>query len=337
MRALLVEDDLTASRGIVAMLKSAAMIVDAVDTGEEALELARLYDYDVVILDLVLPDMEGYEVVRRLRAARVETPILILSGLARPQAKVKGFGMGADDFITKPFDREELIARIQAVVRRTKGFAQQNLAVGPLVLNLGSRDVTVAGTSVHLTGKEYAILELLTLRKGVVMTKEAFLNHLYGGMDEPEVKIIDVFICKLRKKLAQAGADNLIATVWGPRLRAAGADDRRHAPVRRRAGDRAAGRPRGLTGTAGAPPGRRPPSAPPPILRAGRRAPGGRRGTGRQARDRGYRRAPRRTRACRAARPRHAGPEPSARPRHDKPSRNQNLCGPTRKSLKQRN
>ena len=197
------------------MLKSAAMIVDAVDTGEEALELARLYDYDVVVLDLVLPDMEGYEVVRRLRAARVETPILILSGLARPQAKVKGFGMGADDFITKPFDREELIARIQAVVRRTKGFAQPNLVVGPLVLNLGSREVMVAGTSVHLTGKEYAILELLTLRKGVVMTKEAFLNHLYGGMDEPEVKIIDVFICKLRKKLAQAGADNLIATVWG--------------------------------------------------------------------------------------------------------------------------
>ena len=120
MRALLVEDDLTASRGIVAMLKSAAMIVDAVDTGEEAMELARLYDYDVVILDLVLPDMEGYEVVRRLRAARIETPVVILSGLARPQAKVKGFGMGADDFITKPLDSQELVARIQAVVRRTK-------------------------------------------------------------------------------------------------------------------------------------------------------------------------------------------------------------------------
>ncbi|MCB4821821.1 response regulator transcription factor CtrA [Roseicella aerolata] len=215
MRALLVEDDLTASRGIVAMLKAAAMIVDAVDTGEEALELARLYDYDVVVLDLVLPDMEGYEVVRRLRAARVETPVLILSGLARPQAKVKGFGLGADDFITKPFDREELVARIQAVVRRAKGFSQPRLTVGPLTLNLGSREVTVDGKPVHLTGKEYAILELLTLRKGVVMTKEAFLNHLYGGMDEPEVKIIDVFICKLRKKLAQAGAGNLIATVWG--------------------------------------------------------------------------------------------------------------------------
>jgi two-component system cell cycle response regulator CtrA len=215
MRVLLVEDDLTASRGLVAMLKAAAMVVDAVDTGEEALELVRLYDYDVVLLDLVLPDMEGYEVVRRLRAGRVETPVMILSGLVRPQAKVKGFGMGADDFITKPFDGQELVARIQAVVRRTKGFAQPSLSVGPLTLNLGSREVSVAGAPVHLTGKEYAILELLTLRKGLVLTKEAFLNHLYGGMDEPEVKIIDVFICKLRKKLAQAGADNLIGTVWG--------------------------------------------------------------------------------------------------------------------------
>ena len=215
MRVLLVEDDLTASRGIVAMQKASAMVVDAVDSGEEALELARLYDYDIVILDLMLPDMEGYEVVRRLRAARVETPVLILSGLSRPQAKVKGFGMGADDFITKPFDSQELLARIHAVVRRAKGFSQPTLSIGPLLLNLGSREVTVEGRPVHLTGKEYGILELLTLRKGVVLTKEAFLNHLYGGMDEPEVKIIDVFICKLRKKLAVAGADNLIGTVWG--------------------------------------------------------------------------------------------------------------------------
>ena len=215
MRVLLVEDDLTAARGLVAMLKTGAMVTDAVDTGQEALEMARLYDYDIILLDLILPDMEGYEVVRRLRAARVETPVLILSGLSRPQAKVKGFGMGADDFITKPYDAQELMARIQAVVRRTKGFSQPSLSVGPLTLNLASREVMVDGNPVHLTGKEYAILELLTLRKGMVMTKEAFLNHLYGGMDEPEVKIIDVFICKLRKKLAQAGADSLIGTVWG--------------------------------------------------------------------------------------------------------------------------
>ncbi len=215
MRVLLVEDDLAAARGVALMLKSSGTVVDQADTGEEALELVRHYDYDIVILDLMLPDMEGYEVVRRMRAARQETPILILSGLSRPQAKVKGLAMGADDFITKPFDKSELLARIQAVVRRSKGFSQPILRVGELQLNLDSHEVLVNGTPVHLTGKEYAILELLTLRKGMILTKEAFLNHLYGGMDEPEMKIIDVFICKLRKKLAQAGASNLIGTVWG--------------------------------------------------------------------------------------------------------------------------
>ena len=215
MRVLLVEDDTIVARGVTLALKAATMIVDTADTGEEALELARLYDYDIIVLDLMLPDMEGYEVVRRLRAARFETPVLILSGLTRPANKIRGFGMGADDYITKPFDQQELVARIQAIVRRAKGFSQPTLSVGPLTLNLGSREVLVEGRSVHLTGKEYAVLELLTLRKGIVLTKEAFLNHLYGGMDEPEVKIIDVFICKLRKKLAMAGAAELIGTVWG--------------------------------------------------------------------------------------------------------------------------
>ena len=215
MRALLVEDDITASKGIALMLKSGGAVVDVADTGEEALELVRHYDYDIVVLDLMLPDMDGYDVVRRMRAGRIDTPVLILSGLSRPQAKVKGFGLGADDFITKPFDKAELLARIQAVVRRSKGYSQPTLRIGPLQLNLDSREVSVGGRPVHLTGKEYAILELLVLRKGMVLTKETFLNHLYGGMDEPEMKIIDVFICKLRKKLAQAGADNLIGTAWG--------------------------------------------------------------------------------------------------------------------------
>ncbi len=215
MRVLLIEDDLTTARGLALMLKSSGTVVDQADTGEEALELARHYDYDIAILDLMLPDMEGYEVVRRMRLGRNDTPVLILSGLSRPQAKVKGLGMGADDFITKPFDKAELMARIQAVVRRSKGFSQPTLQVGKLVLNLDSREVTVDNSPVHLTGKEYSILELLVLRKGMVLTKEAFLNHLYGGMDEPEMKIIDVFVCKLRKKLATAGADDIIGTVWG--------------------------------------------------------------------------------------------------------------------------
>jgi two-component system cell cycle response regulator CtrA len=215
MRVLLVEDDLTAARGIMLMLKSAGAVVDHSDTGEEALELARHYDYDIVLLDLLLPDLEGFEVVRRMRIARNHTPVLILSGMSRPEAKVRALAIGADDFLTKPFDREELLARMQAVVRRCKGFSQPKLRIGSVELNLDSREVRVGATPVHLTGKEYAILELLVLRKGMILTKEAFLNHLYGGIDEPEMKIIDVFICKLRKKLGQAGAENLIGTVWG--------------------------------------------------------------------------------------------------------------------------
>ena len=215
MRVLVVEDDLTAARGLTLILKSGGAVVDCADTGEEALELVRHYEYDIVLLDLLLPDMEGYDVLRKMRAGRIDVPVLILSGMSRPQAKVKGFGVGADDYITKPFDDGELVARMQAIVRRSKGFSQPILRIGALQLNLDSREVLVHNNPVHLTGKEHAILELLVLRKGMVLTKEAFLNHLYGGMDEPEMKIIDVFICKLRKKLAQAGADGLIGTIWG--------------------------------------------------------------------------------------------------------------------------
>ena len=142
--------------------------------------------------------------------------VLALAENNSPQAKIKAFAAGADDAISKPCDAQELVARIQAVVRRAKGFSQSSLTVGELSLNLGSHEATVAGTPVHLTGKEYAILELLVLRRGSVLSKENFLDHLYGGMDEPELKIIDVFICKLRKKLAAAtGGKHYIETVWG--------------------------------------------------------------------------------------------------------------------------
>ncbi len=164
----------------------------------------------------MLPDIDGYEVLRRLRAARVQTPTLILSGLTRLDDKIKGLGVGADDYLTKPFDKRELIARIQAIVRRSKGHPDSVIQTGKLKINLEARTVEVDGQPLHLTGKEYGILELLSLRKGTTLTKEMFLNHLYGGMDEPELKIIDVFVCKLRKKLSSAtGGDNYIETVWG--------------------------------------------------------------------------------------------------------------------------
>jgi two-component system cell cycle response regulator CtrA len=215
MRVLMVEEDILSNRALAQALRSAGAVIEQVDTGEEGLEMVRHYDYDIVLLDLMLPDIDGYEFVRRMRSARIDTPVLITSALVRPQARVKAFAMGADDFMTKPYDLSECVARMQAIVRRSKGYSQPVLRVGELQLSLDTREVTVAGSPVHLTGKEYSILELLVMRKGMVLTKDVFLNHLYGGMDEPEVKIIDVFICKLRKKLAEAGAPSVIGTVWG--------------------------------------------------------------------------------------------------------------------------
>lgn len=216
MRVLVVEDDSSTAKSIELMLKSEGYVVDTTDLGEDGLEIGKIYEYDIILLDLMLPDMDGYEVLKSLRAAKVETPILILSGLAEMDNKIKGLGFGADDYLTKPFDKRELVARIQAIVRRSQGHAHSEIITGKVVVNLDTRTVEVDGKPLHLTGKEYGIIELLSLRKGSTLTKEMFLNHLYGGMDEPEVKIIDVFICKLRKKLADAaGGDNYIETVWG--------------------------------------------------------------------------------------------------------------------------
>jgi len=216
MRVLLVEDDPTTAKSIEMMLTHANLNVYTTDLGEEGIDLAKLYDYDLILLDLGLPDMTGHDVLRQLRLARIDTPILILSGADDTENKVRGFGSGADDYLTKPFHREELVARIHAIIRRSKGHAQSIISTGKIVVNLDAKTVEVDSRPVHLTGKEYQMLELLSLRKGTTLTKEMFLNHLYGGMDEPELKIIDVFICKLRKKLSTAtGGDSHIETVWG--------------------------------------------------------------------------------------------------------------------------
>jgi two-component system cell cycle response regulator CtrA len=216
MRVLLIEDDPATAQSIELMLRNANLNVYTTDLGEEGIDLAKLYDYDLILLDLNLPDITGYDVLKKLRLAKVDTPILILSGLDETENKIKGFGFGADDYMTKPFNREELVARIHAIVRRSKGHAQSIIETGKVKVNLDAKTVEVERKPVHLTGKEYQMLELLSLRKGTTLTKEMFLNHLYGGMDEPELKIIDVFICKLRKKLSVAtGGENYIETVWG--------------------------------------------------------------------------------------------------------------------------
>jgi len=216
MRILLIEDDPATSKSIELMLGHANFNVYTTDLGEEGIDLAKLYDYDLILLDLVLPDINGHDVLRQLRVARIDTPILILSGETDTENKMRGFGSGADDYLTKPFHREELIARIHAIIRRSKGHSQSIIKTGDIEVNLNGKTVEVRRNTVHLTGKEYQMLELLSLRKGTTLTKEMFLNHLYGSMDEPELKIIDVFICKLRKKLSEAtGRENHIETVWG--------------------------------------------------------------------------------------------------------------------------
>ena len=216
MRVLLIEDDSATAQSIELMLKAESFNVYTTDLGEEGVDLGKLYDYDIILLDLNLPDMSGFEVLRTLRVSKVKTPILILSGLAGIEDKVKGLGFGADDYMTKPFHKNELVARVHAIVRRSKGHAQSVIQTGDLLLNLDAKTVEVNGQQVYLTHKEYQMLELLSLRKGKTLMKETFLNHLYGGMNEPEQKIIDVFICKLRKKLAIAsGGKDYIETVWG--------------------------------------------------------------------------------------------------------------------------
>jgi two-component system, cell cycle response regulator CtrA len=216
MRVLLIEDDNATAQSIELMLKSESFNVYTTDLGEEGIDLGKIYDYDIIILDLNLPDMSGYEVLRKLRVSKVKSPVLILSGLADIEDKIKGLGFGADDYMTKPFHKDELVARIQAIVRRSKGHAQSIINTDDLCINLDSKTVEINGARVHVTGKEYQMLELLALRKGTTLTKEMFLSHLYGGMDEPEMKIVDVFICKLRKKLANAsGGKDYIETVWG--------------------------------------------------------------------------------------------------------------------------
>jgi two-component system, cell cycle response regulator CtrA len=214
MRVLLIEDDGATSQSLELMLKSERFDVFATALGEAGVDLGKLYKYDIILLDLNLPDMSGFEVLRTLRVCKIKTPILILTGLAGIDNMVRGLGIGADDYMTKPFHKDELLARIHAIVRRSKEHAQSVINIGDLCVNLDTRSVKISGSSVFLTCKEYQILELLSLRKGTALAKRMLINNIYGGMDEPGLKTIEVFICKLRKKLASAsGGKNYIETV----------------------------------------------------------------------------------------------------------------------------
>lgn len=216
MRILLIESDPTVSRSIELILTRANFNIYSVDLGEDGFDMAKLYNYDLIITETSLPDISGHDVIKRLREDRVNTPILVLAHDDSTENKIKSFGLGADDFLAKPFHREELIARIHAIVRRSNGFSESRIVTGEIAVDLTEKTIKVGNELVRVTGKEFQIMELLSLRKGATLTKEMFLNHLYGGVDEPELMIIDVFIAKLRKKLSNAtGGENYIETVWG--------------------------------------------------------------------------------------------------------------------------
>jgi two-component system cell cycle response regulator CtrA len=216
MRALVVDDDASTANSLKLAARQERMIVERATSGAEALEMVKLYDFDVMVLEQDLPDGEGAKLVRRMRAADINLPVLMLSRIADQGAKITALNAGADDYLTKPSDREELIVRMRTIIRRAKGHAGSVIRIGRLAVDLSAKTVEVDGKPLNATAKEYGILELLALRRGMTLTKENFLDHLYGGMDEPEQKIIDVFICKLRKKIAAlSGDENAIRTIWG--------------------------------------------------------------------------------------------------------------------------
>ena len=215
MRVLQVEDDTIVARGNELLLKSIGSTIDTAETGEEALEILRSSKYDILIVDQQLPDMQGHDVVRQMRARRIETPVLMVTGHAAPAVKMRAFGVGVDDFVAKPVDNGELVARLRAIVRRNHGFSHRLLHAGPVVLDQDSRTMAVDGAEVRLTRKEFDLLELLLIRRGRVVAKGTVLDHLYGGLDEPSSRTVDVFLCYLRKKMARAGAPELIQTVPG--------------------------------------------------------------------------------------------------------------------------
>ncbi len=215
MRVLLVEHHASQSRGLSAFFKAEGLVVECTDTGEDALGLLRHDTFDMLVVSRSLPDMDATQLISRVRAAGHHTPVLAILGSASAKQRLAALSVGADDVVEHDTDRAELLARMRAILRRSRGYSQPIIRRGRLALDQERQDVTLDDKHVHLTHKEFALLQLLMMRKNTVMTKESILSNLYGGMDEPEIKIIDVFVCKIRSKLAKAGVHNLIQTVWG--------------------------------------------------------------------------------------------------------------------------
>lgn len=215
MRILVVEDEQPLRESLVTQLKSASFNVDAAADGEEGLYAGREYPIDLAIVDLGLPKLSGIELIRQLRSAGRAFPILILTARDRWQDKVEGLQSGADDYLVKPFHFQELLARLQALLRRAGGWSQPVLQCGEVSLDTRSQIVTVAGQAVELTSFEYRILEFLMLRAGEVISKSELTERLYEQDFERDSNVIEVFVGRLRKKLDPEGTRQPIETLRG--------------------------------------------------------------------------------------------------------------------------
>ena len=214
MRVLLIEDDCAVSQSIAMILRGDGMCVDIADCGEDGIEIARHCDYDVIALDLGLPDMSGFEVVRSLRWAKVAVPVIVLSGSANVEDKIDALKAGADDYLTKPFSIEELTVRLSALTRRSMGGSDTRIRFGPMTLDLAAKTLEAHGRRIDISTREYQILELLCLRRGVMVSKQTLISHIHGDGESPDNRAMDVFMHDLRRKLAAAcEGDRFIETV----------------------------------------------------------------------------------------------------------------------------
>ena len=216
MNILIVEDDSVIADAIGITLSQAGYYHSHVRTIEDALHEVNSRPVDAVLLDINLPDGDGTRLTRLIRKSHMPTPILVISGNSRVDDRITALGAGADGYLTKPFDKHELLAQLEAIIRRANGHSSAQISAGNMVMDMSTHQLTIKEQFVPLTHKEYQLLQLLCLRKGAILSKDAFIAHIYGGVDEPDAKIIDVFMCKLRRKLIQHGLEKAsIDTVWG--------------------------------------------------------------------------------------------------------------------------
>ncbi|MET0292681.1 MAG: response regulator transcription factor [Steroidobacteraceae bacterium] len=215
MRALIVEDEPAIREALQAQLSAAGYVTDVAADGEEGLFAGSEYPIDVAIIDLGLPKLPGLDLIRRLRKAGKSYPILILTARDRWQDKVEGLDAGADDYVTKPFHVEEVLARVQALLRRSGGWASATLGCGPIELDTRAQTVTVSGRPVELTTFEYRILEHLMLKAGEVISKTDLTEHLYEQDFERDSNVIEVFVGRLRRKLDPDDSLKPIETLRG--------------------------------------------------------------------------------------------------------------------------